>query len=244
MTKGRAPNSSNGMESWIANLAKQTMDPSAPQLASKAQRQEKRAVKKQRRFEQQQQQQQQQQRQPPQQGEIITKKNITKLGTTSISKKRLRVIAKETLQASKRQQKQPKYKRIPFQGFDESARRRKKGKKWDDQTIQPRPNDYGGLGLALPSLFLSLEDPSFVPRLEEEFREHIDGFFGKQRTKAMKKQLDGQMLWRQLQRSKQQQQQQQQHASNRNASLTINGTKLAAMTPDQRVEAMLKAGML
>ena len=112
-TKGRAPKSANGMESWIANLAKQAMDLSAPQLASKAQRQEKRAVKKQRRFEQQQQQQQQPQ---PQQNEVqvIPKRNISTLGTTSISKKRVRAIAKEILLASKRQQKQPKHKRNPI----------------------------------------------------------------------------------------------------------------------------------
>lgn len=62
--------------------------------------------------------------------------------------------------------------------------------------LQPRKCDYGGLGLARPSLFISVQDLSWKPQLEEEFTQHIPGFFGKQRTKAMKKQLDGDMLWR------------------------------------------------
>ena len=62
--------------------------------------------------------------------------------------------------------------------------------------LQPRRSDYGGLGIAKPSIWISLEEPCWKPRLEDEFSEHIPGFFGKQRTKAMKKQLDGDMLWR------------------------------------------------
>ena len=91
--------------------------------------------------------------------------------------------------------------------------------------LQPRPRDYGGLGLARPTLFLSLADPSFIPKLEQEFSEHVPGFFGKQRTKAMKKQMDGNMLWRRMQRKE-------------------GGQMLDRLSPDERVEAMLQAGML
>jgi hypothetical protein len=80
-------------------------------------------------------------------------------------------------------------------------------------------------------MFLSLRDPSFVPKLEEEFAEHVPGFFGKQKTKAMKKQLDGNMLWRQL-------------AAKRTTEDRVGGKKLSTMSPDERVEAMLKAGMI
>ena len=99
--------------------------------------------------------------------------------------------------------------------------------------MQPRKRDYGGLGLARPTLFLSLRDPSFLPLLQQEFAEHVPGFFGKQRTKAMKKQLDGNMLWRQLQKQKTQ-----------HGSKTFNGKKLSDMTPDERVEAMIKLGAI
>jgi len=102
---------------------------------------------------------------------------------------------------------------------------------WDEASIQPRNRDYGGIGLARASQFLDFNDPSFFPKLEEEFAEHIPGFFGKQRTKAMKKQLAGKMLWRQL-------------ADEKMKDKKINGKKLSAMSPDERVEAMIKAGMV
>jgi len=37
--------------------------------------------------------------------------------------------------------------------------------------IQPIKSRYGGLGLARPSLLLLLRDPSFIPKIEEEFSE-------------------------------------------------------------------------
>lgn len=107
---------------------------------------------------------------------------------------------------------------------------------------QPRSSDYGGIGLARESLWIPLDDPSWQPRLEEEFAEHVPGFFGKQRTKAMKKQLDGKMLWRQLAAEK--------LGKGANAkqqppgNCKINGKKLSAMSPDERVEAMIRAGMI
>ena len=39
------------------------------------------------------------------------------------------------------------------------------------ENIQPIKSCYGGLGLARPSLLLSLRDPSFIPKMEEEFSE-------------------------------------------------------------------------
>lgn len=105
------------------------------------------------------------------------------------------------------------------------------GNQWNEEIIQPRPSAYGGLGLARGSLYIGLRDPSFIPLLEEEFAEHIQGFFGKQRTKAMKKQLDGNMLWRQL-------------ADKRVHAKKVNGRKLGDMSPEERVDAMIEAGMV
>jgi hypothetical protein len=39
------------------------------------------------------------------------------------------------------------------------------------ENIQPVKSCYGGQGLARPSLLVSLRDPSFVPKFEEEFSE-------------------------------------------------------------------------
>eukprot|EP00978_Attheya_sp_CCMP212_P043986 scaffold296620_cov33-Attheya_sp.AAC.2 len=75
--------------------------------------------------------------------------------------------------------------------------------KGDGSSMQPRKRDYGGLGLARPTSCLSLRDPSFLPLLHQEFAEHnVPGFVGKQRTNAMKKQLDGNMHWCQLPKQK------------------------------------------
>jgi len=117
-----------------------------------------------------------------------------------------------------------------------SAAAQMKRPKWDANTVQPRRRDYAGIGLARPSLFLPLDDPSFVPRLEEEFREHVPGFFGKQKTKAMKKQLNKNMLWRRMLDSK--------HKGNNGKGLDADGKKISNMTPDERVEAMIKAGII
>ncbi len=120
------------------------------------------------------------------------------------------------------------------------------GQQLTHEIIQPRKNDYGGLGLARPSLLLNLRDVSFVPKLEEEFAEHVPGFFGKQRTKAMKRQLDGDMLWRRLQKEKKgggkggNGNKGKKHDMN----VKVDGKKLSDMTPDERVEAMIKLGMI
>ena len=114
------------------------------------------------------------------------------------------------------------------------------GQQLSDEIIQPRKSDYGGLGLARPSLLLSLRDVSFIPKLEEEFAEHVVGFFGKQRTKAMKKQLDGDMLWRRLQKQKDG----KKGGKEQNLNIKVDGKKLSDMSVDERVEAMIKLDMI
>ena len=66
----------------------------------------------------------------------------------------------------------------------------------DSKELQPRARDYNGQGLARPSIFLQLNDPSFLPKLELEFGEHIEGFFGRAKTKSAKKQEARGMLWK------------------------------------------------
>lgn len=118
----------------------------------------------------------------------------------------------------------------------------KKRRRQREDCQQPRASDYGGIGLARASLWIPLDDPSWQPKLEEEFAEHVPGFFGKQRTKAMKKQVDGKMLWRQLVAEKQGQDLSSKQKLPGNQK--INGKKLSAMSPDERVEAMIRAGMI
>jgi len=84
--------------------------------------------------------------------------------------------------------------------------------------------------LARPNLLLSLRDVSFIPKLEEEFAEHVVGFFGKQRTKAMKKQLDGDMLWRRLQKQKDG----KKGGKEQNLNIKLDGKKLSDMPVDER----------
>jgi hypothetical protein len=52
----------------------------------------------------------------------------------------------------------------------------------NSKELQPRIRDYNGQGLVRPSLYLPLNDVSFVPKLEMEFAEHVEGFFGKAKT--------------------------------------------------------------
>jgi hypothetical protein len=122
-----------------------------------------------------------------------------------------------------------------------------RGSTMTEALLPPRPSDYGGCGLARSSLHVDLRDPSFIPRLEREFAEHIEGFKTKVISKSMKKQLDGNMLWRQLQQSKQQPRIGSGGAGKKSAPLMqkkIHGRKLADMKPDDRVEAMIKAGLI
>lgn len=114
-----------------------------------------------------------------------------------------------------------------------------------DSLLQPRKRDYGGLGQARPSLFLDLRDESFKPKLEEEFSEHIVGFYGKIRTKAMKKQTESNMLWRRLLERKQQITAESEKSDGKKTTKrTLEGNSFAHLTPDQRVEALIKAGII
>lgn len=114
-----------------------------------------------------------------------------------------------------------------------------------DSLLQPRKKDYGGLGQARPSLFLDLRDESFKPKLEEEFSEHIVGFYGKIRTKAMKKQTQSNMLWRQMLERKHQRTAAFEKSDGKKITKRIlDGNAYSHLTPDQRVEAMIKAGII
>lgn len=116
----------------------------------------------------------------------------------------------------------------PFQPVDNKKGKAVANQTLDSQRVQPRSRDYGGLGLARPSLYIGLRDPSFLPLLEEEFAEHVQGFFGKVRTKAMKKQLDGNMLWRRMLADKQE-----------NSKKKNKGAR-----PEKRVETMMQEGLM
>jgi len=110
----------------------------------------------------------------------------------------------------------------------------------NEGNLQPRVCDYSGIGLARKSLFIPFQDPSHVPKLTQEFNEHIPGFFGRQRTKAMKRQLDGNMLWRKLANHKLQ----QQVDGSGGGKGGILPKKFAKLSPDERVQAMIDAGMI
>lgn len=128
---------------------------------------------------------------------------------------------------------------------------------YEVSNIQPRKCDYGGLGLVRKSLYLQLLDPSFIPKFNEEFAEHIPGFFGKQRTKAMKKQLDGDMLWRRLREQRENSEVDDGSRTEAKGAAAkrgkksedwqerrVAGKKLRDMTPDERVDAMIKIGLI
>jgi hypothetical protein len=119
---------------------------------------------------------------------------------------------------------------------------------WDSESIQPRKRDYGGMGLARTSLFLPFNDPSYIPKLTQEFEEHVPGFFGRQRTKAMKKQLNQNMLWKQVRSvaaaASSPLQQSDRKGVQKILPARVSGKKLADMTPDERVEAMIRAGLI
>ena len=73
----------------------------------------------------------------------------------------------------------------------------------ESKELQPRVRDYNGQGLVRPSLYIPFNDPSFKPKVELEFEEHIPGFFGKAKQKAAKKQSDQNMLWKRCLQAKQ-----------------------------------------
>mmetsp|Transcript_27435 Transcript_27435/g.64300 ORF Transcript_27435/g.64300 Transcript_27435/m.64300 type:complete len:293 (+) Transcript_27435:100-978(+) len=120
----------------------------------------------------------------------------------------------------------------PYGELSRRTNRRGGKRSWSANSIQPLASDYSGIGLARISLYIEFSDPSYYPKLEEEFNEHIPGFFGKQRTKAMKKQTDGNMLWRRLANEK----------KNKKKSDGGGGSaskKFRGMTTDERVRALI-----
>jgi hypothetical protein len=165
---------------------------------------------------------------------VPTKSNIIANQQNSVATQQLLLRLSQQIQDRVSEIQNTKKSKRPFQASFIKAKKRRRSRDDENDRIlmkQPRKNDYGGIGLARPSLYIELDDPSWKPKLEEEFQEHIPGFFGKQRAKVMKKQLDGNLLWRQLR---------QQSSMDRK----IGGKKLSSMTPDERVEAMIKAGMI
>lgn len=238
-SRGKKDDDDKEMGDWITSLAKQVASSSAanphhhPPVLSKQERVQKRATKKARRQEQKQQLQhpnrKQQQREGKVQAKIIPTKR-TKEYNSSLQQRRLKRLAELCLSLQKEHhhlQKQQQRWHAP----DKESDRIKRKHALNEENIQPRPCDYSGIGLARRSLFLPFQDPSHIPKLEEEFQEHIPGFFGKQRTRAMKRQLDGNMLWRKL-------------ADQREKGGGILPKKIAQLPPDQRVQAMIDAGML
>jgi hypothetical protein len=217
-TKRKAAKEKHALEEWAALLAKKTAEPS---FSAKEERVAKRVAKKRRREER------LSSHGHKLQQDVVRKSEATYPGLDD-AKVLLKLISK-TITHCISAEDAPN--RRPLFTFTSTTKARNVKKSWQEETIQPRKKDYGGIGLARPSLYIDFNDPSLIPKLESEFAEHIPGFFGKQRTKAMKKQLGGKMLWRKLSDSK-------------TKEKIVNGKRLKDMSPDERVEAMLKIGML
>ena len=220
-TKRKAVKAKQALEEWASVLAKKTVEPS---FSAKEERVAKRVAKKRRREER-----------------LISKSHdqgprdkTKKSGETSSgidNQKRFLNAISKAIRHCVNDGAIENFKRKPLFTFSATTKARNAKKSWQEESIQPRKKDYGGIGLARPSLYIDFDDPSLVPKLESEFAEHIPGFFGKQRTKAMKKQLGGKMLWRKLSDSK-------------TNEKMVDGKRLKDMSPDERVEAMIKIGML
>ena len=264
----RGSSTSGRMDDWISSLAKQVSgestsgQPQQQPTRTKEERIQKRAVQKAQKQQQQEikSQQRQQQRHPDGEGTrshpTKTKKNSmmiphkkTKTTDTELVKRRLKRMAQwmVTLQREHEENKQQQGGRGGGGRYSPPADQDRVGRirALNEQNLQPRTCDYSGIGLARKSLFIPFQDPSHIPKLTQEFNEHIPGFFGRQRTKAMKRQLDGNMLWRKLANHKLQQQQTEGSGGGGGSS---NGgllpKKFANLSPDDRVQAMIDAGMI
>jgi hypothetical protein len=241
----------DGMDDWIASLAKQvTKGDTAqgqPPTTTKEERIQKRSAKKAQKQQQQQQERQQHQQERQQhhhdgqrRQQSVNPKTLphkkTKTTDTESVQRRLKRIAQwmVTLQSE-----HDVTKGIYTTPTDPDRVRRTRA--LNEINIQPRTCDYSGIGLARKSLFIPLQDPSHIPKLTQEFKEHIPGFFGRQRTKAMKRQLDGNMLWRQLANQKRQQVDGSGGGGGGGGMLS---KKFANLSPDERVQAMIDAGMI
>ncbi|CAJ1954536.1 unnamed protein product [Cylindrotheca closterium] len=216
--------SSNNMNDWISSLAKEATSSESTKVMSKEDRIRKRAAKKAKRQEAQELKQQSQSSNSMANSKPAAAPVSQQKIQAAFTKRRMRQLV-TILETVRNNYNQRSKKDLP-RPFEAPAFKKRKTKGWSKDTIQPRTSDYAGIGLARDSLFISFKEPSFFPSLEEEFKEHIPGFFGKQRTKAMKRQLDKDMLWKKM------------------ADKDKMNKKFKNMTPDQRVEAMLEAGML
>mmetsp|Transcript_13023 Transcript_13023/g.24861 ORF Transcript_13023/g.24861 Transcript_13023/m.24861 type:complete len:258 (-) Transcript_13023:244-1017(-) len=65
------------------------------------------------------------------------------------------------------------------------------------KVLQPVKAKYGGMGLAKPSVYVNIADAEFSQRFSEVFSEHIDGWAGNSYSKAIKKEKQKGMLWKQ-----------------------------------------------
>jgi hypothetical protein len=209
--KQRGGSKPAGMDDWISSLAKEATSSESTVILPKEERKRKRAAKKEKR------QQELDMKRPLPKPQIVQPSQ--EKVQAALTRRRIRQLT-AVCEAIRNNCKND------YLAFEAPPFKKRKTKGWNEDTIQPQSSDYSGMGLARKSLYNSFKDPSFFPILEEEFKEHIPGFFGKQRTKAMKRQLDGNMLWRQL-------------ADKKNLK-----KKFKDMAPDQRVEAMLNSGMI
>lgn len=238
--KRKQPHKNESLASWVSSLAKETVTSDTITDTLKATTKEdriaKRAAKKQRREERLQARRRIQQR--PSDNERSKPDPSLKSKKQHVQRERndtllfhLSGAVKTCVVESRERHK--KCRPLETNSKSSANKARVRGKNWEDDSIQPRKNDYGGIGLARASLFLPFNDPSLLPKLRVEFEEHIPGFYGKQRTRANKKQTEAGMLWRQV-------------SSKGGAKMQkkINGKRLADMSPDERVEAMISAGLV
>jgi len=230
---------------WIASLVKQSASGNDTNILSKEGRKQKREAKKARRLQQKEEKLQQRKGNPVKHDPATT---TTKMSSQrlvlELSKRRLYLLSRIVQDARQGvydhlknlsgnnddgdvRPKRPRPYNASAAAKTMAAALKKRKRKWSEESVQPRPSDYSGMGYARDTLYIELEDPSYFPKLEEEFQEHIPGFFGKQRTKAVKRQTDGNMLWRQLANNK--------HNMSK---------KLKSMSPDERVQAMIDSGMI
>lgn len=228
----RAPtqNESNDGEDWMASLVKQSTSSNQP---SKAERIERRKAKKQRRDDRTAEKNPHRQEQRASQEERMEQRGESDRQSTRENLRNLSKFIENCVGDYQMNKRSDRYQSSEPKG---KATALAKKNKLNEDTVQPRRRDYGGLGIARPSMWMELNNPSFVPLLQEEFSEHVPGFFGKQRTKAMKKQLDGNMLWRQLAEKRVDKKKLKQSG--------MSEAKLDAMAPDERIEAMIRAGLV
>lgn len=111
--------------------------------------------------------------------------------------------------------------------------------------IQPRTRDYNGQGLVRPSLYIPFDDPSFIPKFELEFEEHIMGFFGKSKTKAAKKQSDEKMLWRRCLKAKEEEEDEKGEGVGSSSGKNKKKRKKKGIGGmDSKIEGMMKQGVM